>query len=131
VPCVVSSPTHPTDSSDLSRDCCKEHCIGARDNRLLADIGELRPAAGNELSDDSTDLDGEGPALVLPGLRAVRDLGLLGPEPSTLARIKPHGPSSQRARRWREMDSNFRFRMREAADLSFRFLSMSPKLSAF
>jgi hypothetical protein len=33
--------------------------------------------------------------------------------------------------RWREMDSNFRFRMREAADLSFRFLSMSPKLSAF
>jgi hypothetical protein len=67
VPCVVSSPTHPTDSSDLRRDCCKEHCIGARDNRLLADIGELCPAAGNELSDDSTDLDGEGPALVLPG----------------------------------------------------------------
>jgi hypothetical protein len=36
--------------------------------------------------------------------------------------------------RWyatRLMDSNFRFRMREAADLSFRFLSMSPKLSAF
>jgi hypothetical protein len=31
---------------DLSRDCCKEHCIGA----LLADIGELRPAAGNERS---------------------------------------------------------------------------------
>jgi hypothetical protein len=29
------------------------------------------------------------------------------------------------------MDSNFRFRTREAADLSFRFLSMSPKLSAF
>ena len=33
--------------------------------------------------------------------------------------------------RWREMDSNFRFRTREATDLSFRFLSMSLKLSAF
>jgi hypothetical protein len=42
-----------------------------------------------------------------------------------------HPRSSQRTRRWREQDSNFRFRMREAADLSFRYLSMSPKLSAF
>jgi hypothetical protein len=38
---------------------------------------------------------------------------------------------SQWTLRWREMDSNLRFRTREATDLSFRFLSMSLKLSAF
>ena len=29
--------------------------------------------------------------------------------------------SSQRTQRWREMDSNFRFRAKGATDLSFRF----------
>jgi hypothetical protein len=39
--------------------------------------------------------------------------------------------SSLLTRRWREMDSNFRFRAKGATDLSFSLLFMSLKPSAF
>ena len=55
----------------------------------------------------------------------------LAKSPTVIDGIRPRKLSSHRTRRRREMDSNFRFRMREAGELSFRFLSMSPKLSAF
>src|SRR3984893_6879366 len=44
---------------------------------------------------------------------------------SLLYRNLPPPSGSHQTPRWREMDSNFRFRTREATDLSFRFLSMS------
>jgi hypothetical protein len=44
-------------------------------------------------------------------------------------RRQPHG--SLLTRRWREVDSNFRFRARGAIDLSFRLSSMLLKLFVF
>ena len=48
-----------------------------------------------------------------------------------IMQFRRSGTESSLTLRWREMDSNFRFRTREDTDLSFRFLSMFLKLSAF
>jgi len=41
--------------------------------------------------------------------------------PEAIDGIRRRKSGSHRTPRWREMDSNFRFRAREATDLSFRF----------
>ena len=66
--------------------------------------------------------EASGPSPAEPMVRILFPLQRLGR--TVIDGIRPRKLGSHWTLCWREMDSNFRFRTREATDLSFRFLSV-------